>query len=170
MNRPGKNPNEEDAHGDTTFGTSNTLDFRFNTALLKGEDPNGQWKLQVFDVATGQTGTLNHWSLSFYGQAYGAGDTYVYTNEFHNHQIGNTLNDTNGGIDTINAAAMDGVIEVNLSTGKANLAGKALTINNPAQIENVTGGDYNDKLTGNSAINVLIGGRGHDTLSGLEAE
>ncbi|MFY1027393.1 S8 family serine peptidase [Actinobacillus seminis] len=168
MNRPGKNPNEEDAHGDTTFGTSNTLDFRFNTALLKGEDPNGQWKLQVFDVATGQTGTLNHWSLSFYGRAYGAGDTYVYTNEFHNHQIGNTLNDTNGGIDTINAAAMDGVIEVNLSTGKANLAGKALTINNPAQIENVTGGDYNDKLTGNSAINVLIGGRGHDTLSGLE--
>ncbi|OOS06576.1 hcalcium-binding protein [[Haemophilus] felis] len=168
MNRPGKNPNEENAHGDTTFGTSNTLDYRFTTALLKGEDPNGKWKLQVFDVATGETGTLNHWSLSFYGRAYSGDDTYIYTNEFHHIQANDILNDNNGGNDTINAAAMDGVIEVNLSTGNANLAGKTLTIHNPVQIENVTGGDYNDHLIGNSSANILVGGRGNDVLSGLD--
>ncbi|MEE3732363.1 S8 family serine peptidase [Mannheimia haemolytica] len=168
MNRPGKDPNDDNAIGDVKFGESSTLNYTFNTTLLKGENPNGQWKLQFFDVATGSTGMLHDWSLSFYGRAYGANDTYVYTDEFHNNQAIDTLNDTNGGIDTINAAAMDGVIEVNLSTGKAKLAGKALTITNPQQIENVTGGDYNDKLTGNNAVNVLIGGRGNDTLIGLD--
>lgn len=168
MNRPGKAPDDDNAIGDVKFGESSTLNYTFNTTLLKGENPNGQWKLQFFDVATGSTGTLHDWSLSFYGRAYGADDTYVYTDEFHNNQAINTLNDTNGGIDTINAAAMDGVIEVNLSTGKANLAGKVLTITNSQQIENVTGGDYNDKLTGNKAANVLIGGRGNDVLVGLE--
>lgn len=168
MNRPGKAPDDDNAIGDVKFGEASTLNYTFNTTLLKGENPNGQWKLQFFDVATGSTGTLHDWSLSFYGRAYGADDTYVYTDEFHNNQAINTLNDTNGGIDTINAAAMDGVIEVNLSTSKANLAGKVLTITNSQQIENVTGGDYNDKLTGNKAANVLIGGRGNDVLVSLE--
>ncbi|MDO4698420.1 MAG: S8 family serine peptidase [Pasteurellaceae bacterium] len=168
MNRPGKNPADDNAVGDIKFGESSTLHYTFNTTLLKGENPNGQWKLQVFDVATGNTGTLHDWSLSFYGKAYSGSDTYVYTDEFHNSQTVDVLNDMNGGIDTINAAAMDGIIEVNLSTGKANLAGKALTIINPQQIENVTGGDYNDTLTGNDAANLLIGGRGNDILTGLQ--
>jgi len=33
-------------------------------------------------------------------------------------------------------------------------------------VENVTGGDGNDTLTGNSAANVLIGGGGNDTIKG----
>ncbi|MFY1027804.1 S8 family serine peptidase [Actinobacillus seminis] len=167
MNRAGKDPNDESATGEVKFGESSTLNYTFNTALLKGEDPNGKWALQVFDVATGETGTLNHWSLSFYGRTYDGSDTYVYTNEFHNNQISHQLNDTNGGVDTINASAMDGVINVDLLSGKADLAGKALTVQNPQHIENIIGGDFNDVLSGNNGVNVLVGGRGNDILSGL---
>ncbi|OAQ14248.1 hcalcium-binding protein [Bibersteinia trehalosi Y31] len=168
LNQVGKNPNDKNSSGEQKFGNNSTLEYTFNTTLLRGEDPNGQWKLQIFDVEKGHTGTLHHWSLSFYGKNYNGSDTYVYTNEFHNSQASSILNDTNGGIDTINAAAMDGVINVDLSTGKANLAGKALTIQNPQQIENVTGGDFNDTLIGNNANNVLVGGKGNDVLKGLK--
>lgn len=168
MNRAGKEPDNDKSEGDIKFGDSTTLNYTLNTALLKGENPNGQWRLQIFDAAAGKTGILNDWSLSFYGRAYNSSDTYVYTDEFHHMYSSDTLDDTNGGIDTINAAAMNGIINVDLSSGKANLAGKTLTIKNPQQIENITGGDFNDSLVGNNATNVLVGGKGDDTLSGLQ--
>ncbi|NBI14067.1 S8 family serine peptidase [[Haemophilus] felis] len=167
LDRPGKNPQAENEHGDQQFGNSNTLNYRFNTALLKGEDPNGQWKLQVFDAAAGEIGTLHNWSLSFYGRQYNNADTYFYTNEFH-HQPEAGLRDENGGSDTINAAAMSGTIQVDLSTGIANLAGKRLHIETPKSIENITAGDGDDQLVGNQASNILVGGRGNDRLAGKQ--
>ncbi|RUR71925.1 proprotein convertase P [Variovorax guangxiensis] len=171
MNRPGKAPGSDASdRGDASFNGSSTLDYVFDTALLRGESANGNWTLQVIDTATGDVGTLNSWSMDVYGAAFPAGDDqYVYTNEFA--QLAgaagrNVLNDTNGGQDTINAAAISSASRIDLSAGTATLAGANLTIQNPGVIENLIGGEFNDTLIGNAANNTLIGGRGNDSLSG----
>lgn len=78
----------------------------------------------------------------------------------------NKLKDTNGGIDTINVAAIQYASTINLETGQAILAGQTLTIETPDKIENLVGGHYDDHLTGNALNNTLIGGRGNDISTG----
>ncbi len=162
MNRPDR--------GDTSFNGSSTLDYVFDTALLRGESANGNWTLKVIDTTTGDVGTLNNWSMDVFGAVPATGDDhYVYTNEFAQLAATagrNVLNDTNSGQDTINAAAISSATRIDLNTGTATLAGAKLTIQTPGSIENLIGGEFNDTLTGNAASNTLIGGRGNDTLSG----
>ncbi|MET3440687.1 Ca2+-binding RTX toxin-like protein [Variovorax paradoxus] len=171
MNRPGKAPGSAASdRGDASFNGSSTLDYVFNTALLRGESVNGNWTLKVIDTTTGDVGTLNSWSMDVFGAVSRVGDDqYVYTNEFGQLAATagrNVLNDTNGGQDTINAAAISSASRIDLSAGTATLAGANLTIQNPGSVENLIGGEFNDALTGNAANNTLIGGRGNDTLSG----
>ncbi|KAF0190269.1 MAG: hypothetical protein FD165_2810, partial [Gammaproteobacteria bacterium] len=170
VNRPGKAPGSADTdRGDTLFNGSNTLDFTFTTVQDWGESANGNWTLKVIDAASGDTGTLTDWSLNLFGTVDNGNDNYYYTNEYA--QLASTggrnvLNDTDGGEDTINAAAALGDSTINLTTGAATIAGTGLTISSPGNIENATGGEGNDTLTGNAVSNKLQGGRGDDTLSG----
>ena len=165
-----KGVSETNLTGDKSFdgGTSNTLSYVFNSSLLRGESITGDWKLQVQDARTGNIGVFQSWSLNFFGSANGINDQYIYTNEFGQLGTGTRaiLNDTDGGRDTINVAAVSSATTVNLSTGTASIAGKALTITNPSSIENILGGEFNDTLVGNSAQNFLSGGRGNDILNG----
>ncbi|WP_260417854.1 calcium-binding protein [Pseudomonas cichorii] len=170
MNRPGKAPGSAASErGDADFAGSSTLNYVFDTALLRGETAQGNWTLQVIDTATGDTGTLNSWSMNVYGKGGTSDDQYVYTNEYAQLAATggrNVLNDTDGGVDTINAAAISSASVIDLSKGQATLAGAQLTISNPGQIENLIGGEFGDSLTGNAADNHLSGGRGDDLLSG----
>ena len=173
MYRPGKAPGSDATDtGDAKFNDNNTLNFTFDTVRDWGESANGAWKLQVIDAASGDAvGTLNNWSLILYGGDDSSNsDQYVYTNEYTALAAANvsrrTLNDTDGGIDTINTAAIGGAVNINLTTGAANLNGVALTISSPANIENAIGGEYNDTLTGNATSNRLFGGRGNDVIDG----
>lgn len=74
-----------------------------------------------------------------------------------------------GGIDTLDYSAYDGTRSaiVNLTTGTATAvaAGAANAVLN---FENVTGGQGNDTLTGNTLNNILLGGAGNDTLLGSD--
>jgi len=169
MNRPGKAPNSAVSdRGDITFSGSNALSFTFTTVRDWGEVANGAWTLQVIDAATGDTGTLQSWSLNLYGKADNGSDTYFYTDEIAAvAPARRTLAaDTDGGEDTINAAAASGNSIINLTTGSATIAGVAVTLTTPANLEISIGGESNDLLTGNAANNRLIGGRGDDTLAG----
>lgn len=170
MNRPGKVPGSAVSdRGDTAFAGESTLNYVFDTALLRGESVQGNWTLQVIDTVTGDTGTLNNWSLNVYGKNGTFDDQYVYTNEYAQLAAAsgrNVLNDTDGGLDTINAAAIASASLIDLSKGEATLAGAHLTIANPGQIENLIGGEFGDSLMGNGADNHLSGGRGNDLLSG----
>jgi Ca2+-binding RTX toxin-like protein len=65
-----------------------------------------------------------------------------------------------GSGDTLNYAAASAAVSVNLATGTAS-GFTSLT-----NIENVSGGNGNDTLTGNDLANLLSGGAGNDTLSG----
>ncbi|MBF4102906.1 hypothetical protein INT80_11480 [Gallibacterium anatis] len=73
---------------------------------------------QVFDTTTGETGTLHDWSLSFEGFANNANDTYVYTDEYrYLSETRSSLQDTDGGFDIVNVAAMSGNMFVDLNMG-----------------------------------------------------
>ena len=43
-----------------------TLRWRLLSNAFYGENPNGTWRLLVYDGAEGDTGALNHWRLRFY--------------------------------------------------------------------------------------------------------
>lgn len=74
-----------------------------------------------------------------------------------------SLNDTDGGIDWIDAAAVTGNCFVNLGPGgKTTIAGKEIAMGSGV-IECAVTGDGNDVLVANSARNTLVGGRGNDT-------
>ena len=169
MDRPGKAKGSDDTnYGDSDFNQATTLDYVFSTALLRGENPKGDWTLKVIDTATGQSGTLHDWSLNIFGSG-AIDDHYVYTDEFAKLATGsgrNVLHDKDGGRDAINVAAISSASVVDLSSGQAMLAGQQMTILDAEQIEDVIGGDHADRLVGNGTSNHLQGGRGDDTLIG----
>ena len=47
-------------------GVANTLDWTILSNTFYGEQPAGEWTLNVIDVAEGNTGTLDTWSLIFF--------------------------------------------------------------------------------------------------------
>ncbi len=159
--------------------TSNTwtLDFRddlrwtFGTTQHWGESGVGSWTLSVSDVETGDAGWLNSWTLRLYGDAPTSDDTYIYTDEFNASFTRDAahaaqraiLNDTDGGTDTINAAALSGAAVIRLDGGASSIDGRSLSITANV-IENVRAGDGDDTLAGSSGVNSLYGGRGDDTL------
>ncbi|MFS0756040.1 putative Ig domain-containing protein [Noviherbaspirillum sp. 1P10PC] len=169
VNRPGKAPGQASDRGDALFRDSSRLSFVLDSALLRGESPQGTWTLRVTDAVSGATGTLNSWSMNVYGSASSAPVQYVYTNEYAqlSKQAGrNVLTVAPGAGATINAAAISSGSTIDLSVGKARLAGADLTMTNPQAVANAIGGEFDDTLIGNGLANLLAGGQGNDTLRG----
>lgn len=168
MDRPGKPPADATHPGDLRFHRKGSVTFIFNTARLRGEPANGEWRLQVLDLAQGSTGVLKGWRLNLFGRLDNGNDHYAYTNEFASLQAParSVLHDVNGGIDTLNAAAISSASVIDLDRGEARLAGRAVRLENPGQLEHLIGGDYADTLTGNAANNALLGGYADDQLQG----
>jgi Ca2+-binding RTX toxin-like protein len=167
LNRSGKAPGSTASdlgyQGDLYSGT---LDISLNTTHIRGEQSNGDWKLQVIDAATGATGALKNWKLDLYGAPTTDENTFVFTDEFSlfTGTQRSTLTGTEG-VDILNAAAITSNSVINLNNGATStLAGKALTVS--GKIEYANGGDGNDTITGNASSNLLTGGRGNDQLMG----
>jgi Ca2+-binding RTX toxin-like protein len=167
INRPGKAPGSDATDVGST--SSGNLNFSLGSVRNWGEAANGNWTLQVTDAAGGAVGTLKNWTLRLFGKDATTNNTYFYTNEFGTLGTGTraTLNDTDGGVDRINAAAVTTDSIINLNPGATStIAGRTLTINPSASIEFAFSGDGNDTLIGNTVSNRLVGGRGNDSLSG----
>ncbi|NEQ99335.1 MAG: S8 family serine peptidase [Cyanothece sp. SIO2G6] len=150
------------------------LDFTFSTTFQWGESALGDWTLEIQDTATGTSGTLNSWSLSVYGDAPSADDTYFYSDNFgamaqrDGSRDRTRLTDTTG-LDRINAAMVTGGIFLNLQPGSTSqIAGQSLTMSPATVIEQAIGGDGADRLQGNGTGNLLDGGRGNDRLLGRD--
>ena len=170
MDRPGKT--EVNNTGVEKIHNNSEINYVFSTVHLRGESGSGNWMLQVIDAhdANNQdTGTLVDWGINIYGASYNNDDQYIYTDEYAQLAVQpgrNVVEDSNGGIDTINATAINRASKINIATGEATLAGQSLTIRQAEAIENLVGGAYDDHLTGNTQCNILVGGRGNDHLSG----
>jgi len=148
-------------------GNASTVEWFYLSNAFRGETSAGTWTLEIVDAWAQAEGTLVSADLQFFGETKDDDDLYVYTEEFSdfagdgNHLT--VLNDTNGGIDTLNAAAVISNSTVNLD-GTATIDGQ--TITSVTGIENVYTGDGNDVINGNDADNILSGGRGDDRING----
>jgi subtilisin-like proprotein convertase family protein len=121
--------------------------FTYDTVVNWGEHGAGDWRLDILNYDSMHNGTLSSWTLTLLGNAAGTDSLYVFTDE--NHSL-LTVNDTDGGTDTINAAAMTRALSISLASS--------------AGIENLYTGDGNDDVNGNARDNVINTGRGNDTI------
>jgi Ca2+-binding RTX toxin-like protein len=98
----------------------------------------------------------------------GAGnDTYRF--DADNALGSDTINESGGGIDTLDfSATTTRAVSIDLSNAAAQVvnAGLTLTLSAGNTIENVIGGALGDTLTGNALNNVIEGGGGNDVLTG----
>ena len=144
--------------------------WTFTSHAFRGELSSGTWTVTISDRFNSDTGTFTNAAFTAYGSADTGNDLYVYTDEFGTYgglSGRQTLSDTDGGTDTINAAAVTGATTINLNAGTTStVAGRTFTVAAGTVVENVHGGDGDDTLTGNAAANELTGGRGDDSLRG----
>ncbi|MCJ2188610.1 S8 family serine peptidase [Novosphingobium beihaiensis] len=154
-------------------------DFTFSSVASMGEQSAGIWTIDVYNRkpdatekdGSPMTGLLQDATLTVLGSDDGmADDTYIYTDEFGTLYSAaalaarSVLDDTDGGNDTINAAAVTSGSVIDLSGASPSMiAGVTLSIT-PGTIENAFGGDGGDALTGSVLSNRLSGGRGDDTI------
>lgn len=168
---------------DGTEGASTAGDVLSNETwtmtsnAFRGESSRGTWTLRITDIDDSNGVWDDAWlitstsTLTMTGRsaAQAANDMYVYTDEFHdlanvdNRRLG--LRDTDGGIDTINAAATTTNNFVRLNSPVSELAGGFVVIQE-GTIENYIGGDGIDHVIGNASANRIVGGRGNDRLYG----
>lgn len=150
--------------------TDGKLTFTLSSTHFLRENAEGAWTLRVEDLASGNTGTLESWTLRLFGSAPSANSTHIYTNEFATLVAADpsrcTLSD-GAGFDTLNAAAVTTASAINLTPGAAGqVAGCVLRIAAGTLVENAVSGDGADRITGNAVANQLNGMRGNDTING----
>jgi len=156
---------------DPTNGTSgNNISFQATTDADLGETSAGKWTLQVQDTASGATGELNSWGITFLGSAVSNNHTYIYTDDYGTYTgaalaARDVLRDTSGGVDTLNLAAMTGSSNINLATGTCTIDGKALSIAAGTVIDNVYFGSGNSTVTGNNGNDYIYASTGHDVIT-----
>jgi Ca2+-binding RTX toxin-like protein len=95
-------------------------------------------------------------------------DTYLFDTDL---ALGSdTLNESGGGIDTLDfSATTTRSVAISLANAGAQAVnpGLTLTLGVGTPVENVIGGSLADTLGGNALANTLTGGAGSDTLTGL---
>ncbi len=149
--------------------------YRFGVEGYRGELSTGNWTLQLQDVVRRDAGTLYSVQFTGYGSHPDTDNVYHYTDEMLllGGQAGRQmLDDTNGGLDWINASAVAQDLSLNLSAGATSLLGATtfFAIAEWSLIENAVTGDGDDQLFGNELDNLLAGMRGNDTLFGGNGE
>jgi len=143
--------------------------FTFSAQGYRGISSQGDWSVRVVDDDSGGSVTVSNISVTVYGAEQSADDTYYYTNEFADFldTHASTFSDTDGGVDTLNAAAVTAAISVDLLKGKGVIDGAAMRLSG---VENVYGGDGGDTLIGGNSANMLTGARGNDLITGHKGQ
>ena len=122
------------------------IDFQFSSTAHWGENSAGTWDLMIRDNVSGDTGTLNSWSLTFLGNNHSNDDLYIFTDAFGaftgaDLTARSTIDDNNnGGSDTLNLAAVTTNTVLNLIDGTGTIAGNAVSLASGTVIETVYGG------------------------------
>ncbi|WP_374294584.1 S8 family serine peptidase [Sphingomonas sp.] len=164
------------------FVSGGDQEYTFAFTGFHGVESKGTWTLDfsALDEVLSATATWdNQWTINslkmdVYGSEVTNDDVYTYTNEFFDmlaikgESTRRTLNDTDGGTDWINAAAVSTDVKLSLIGGQSTSfdGEKAFTIGRSSLIEGAVTGDGNDTLVGNKLDNLLFGMRGNDTLNG----
>ncbi|MEH7830562.1 S8 family serine peptidase, partial [Gemmobacter denitrificans] len=151
---------------DTGGGTDFNGTWTFESQGFRGERAGGTWTVRVVDDAGVDVLSVSDIVIRTFGSS-DSGDRYIYTDEYADYAgvsgHATTKTDSNGGFDTVNAAAVTSNSLIRLDGVAGSIAGQTASFNN---IENAIGGDGNDTLIGSSAANLLHGMRGADSLNG----
>ena len=171
FSREGAVPGTSQNFGPRVFDGGVT--WTFAAENFRGMSSQGTWKLMFHDRASGDFGTVRNAQLDFYGTTNTANDVYHFTDDFrmlrNEDAYRRVIDDTNGGIDWLNFAAITGNLSISMAAGGAvkvngvllaNLAGGA------TDFERLQAGDGADVLDGNGVANRIYGGRGSDTIKG----
>jgi len=145
------------------FVASGSYTWDFLAQGFRGETSTGHWTLEVDFGEEDVVATDLAASLAVTGQADSDNDVHYYTSEFSQFGTGQ-LTDA-GGIDTINTAAIEEAVTIDLS-GASLIDGRVLTISSTTVIEQVVTGDGDDIITGNEVANLVWSGRGDDNVAG----
>ena len=147
--------------GDDFNGT-----WTFESQAFRGERAAGTWTVRIADQTAGDTLSVSDVVVTVFGDA-GTADRYIYTDEYAQYAgvdgHATTVTDSNGGIDTVNAAAVTTASVIRLDGTAGSIAGKAAAF---IGVENAIGGDAADTIYGNNDANQLFGMRGADKLYG----
>ena len=146
-----------------------SLNFSLTSSQFYGELGQGDWTLKVQDAVSGGTAQVKNWKLDLWGSAPSADQTYYFTDRYtglaQTEPARTTLRDTDGGTNTINAAAVSTDMSLDLRQGSTSqIAGETLTIAAGTVIRIARGGDGDDRIQGHDSGVMLYGGRGNDTL------
>jgi len=140
--------------------------WTFGSQAFRGEQAAGTWSVRVVDDAVIDQLVVGDIIVRIHG-ADTADDRYVFTEEYSELAgvAGHATDvlDTNGGSDTVNAAAVRSASTIRLDGGEGSIDGVAVSFDG---IEHAIGGDGNDRLFGEAAGNTLHGMRGRDLLIG----
>lgn len=149
-----------------------SFEFDIGVTAFLGQQATGVWTLQVHDLVPENAGVLQGFAIDFFGTADSDNDVHTFTSDFANLQAADgdrgVIVDHDDGIDWLNFAAFQQKVTVRLDLGYVIFDGVTqMTVDPDTVIENVMGGDGNDRLRGNVESNHLAGQRGNDDLRGL---
>jgi subtilisin family serine protease len=146
--------------------------FTFSSVAHYGENTAGQWTIEITDPThNDQIGYFYQWEIQFLGTRNQSDDMYIYTDDFANLSQSalndRALLDLDGGVDTINLAAVTIASTVDLTRGYVLINSASAEIENSTLfIENIIGGSNGDTLIGNNLNNNINGRAGNDWLYG----
>lgn len=149
-------------------GFSATWSWLFMSNQFRGESSVGTWTVRISDQWLDEESAIIGAELILNGAEKTSDDLWIFTNEFgdladgaHGHST--TLADTNGGQDTLNAAAVTQDSVIDLAAGTGLIDRVAVTL---VGFEHVVTGEGADTVTGDTQANDLRGMAGNDLLSG----
>ena len=150
------------------------LDYTFGITAALGMSSVGTWTVEIVDDQIFDSGYIYDVEIEFFGQAQSFDDIHHLTMDFLELQgvdtERNQLEDTNGGVDWLNMAAITGDATVNFNNGKVSVDSVQWATIQNTSFENVAGGDGNDSFVGSDANNYYLGMRGNDYAEGGAGE
>ena len=160
--------NETNASGSTGFMASG-FRWQFEVTALRGVESEGDWTLRVVDSEQDDSGTINDFSVTFFGAPVTDDDVHTITEDFATLAAvdaeRSTLSDDAGDHDWVNLVGVAGDVDIDLAGDLSLNGASAATLD--GSIENAALGDGNDEVIGTNGLNTLLGGRGNDVLNGL---
>ena len=150
--------------------------WTYGSNAIRGELSDGTWNVTIIDSVdqSRSSGRLYEASLNLYGATEGQDDVYHYTDEVFTalgwDALRMNVNDSDGGDDWIDAAAMTGDLAIDLDAGTGFVGTDQFLSTTGGAIENIVAGDGGDTLDGNGANNQLYGGYGRDLISGGDGD
>ncbi|MEQ9284286.1 MAG: S8 family serine peptidase [Marinovum algicola] len=148
-----------DLNGTWVFGVSGAL----------GVSSVGDWTIHITDNANFDEGSLTGVELEFRGADATTDTVHHITGDFTDYlaqEAGRgTIEDSDGGTDWLNMAALTDAIAVTLASGAAiTVGGTQWASIGSGLIENIATGDGNDTVTGLGDDNHIVTGRGNDRI------